>query len=141
MEINRNGIVLWLKKIIICTVSLILLGIGCGLNVATSQGADPITVFYDGLSKAFHVSVGFTASILNFSLILLVLAFSFVSAKVTITETKDDNTIASAVINTTTDLFMCFILSVIFSSCESKADKSEPDFIGRIFAFALLKYS
>lgn len=82
METSRESIVLWIKKIIICTISLILLGIGCGINVATSQGADPITVFYDGLSKALNVSVGATASFLNFALILLVLVFSFISAKI-----------------------------------------------------------
>ena len=82
MKVNSQNLILWIKKIIICTLSLILLGIGFGLNVATSQGADPITVFYDGLSKALNVSVGLTASVLNFSLISLILIFSFVSAKV-----------------------------------------------------------
>ena len=56
-ESKRNSAVLWVRKIIICTASLILLGIGCGINIVTSLGADPITVFYDGLSKATGLSL------------------------------------------------------------------------------------
>lgn len=71
-ESKRNSAVLWVRKIIICTASLILLGIGCGINIVTSLGADPITVFYDGLSKATGLSVGITASILNAILVVVV---------------------------------------------------------------------
>lgn len=72
VESKREAAVLWVKKIIICTASLILLGIGCGINIVTSLGADPITVFYDGLSKATGLSVGITASILNTILVVVV---------------------------------------------------------------------
>lgn len=71
-ESKRNSAVLWVRKIIICTASLVLLGIGCGINIVTSLGADPITVFYDGLSKATGLSVGITASILNAILVVVV---------------------------------------------------------------------
>ncbi len=72
MKTKRDLAVLWVKKVLICTVSLILLGIGCGINIVTSLGADPITVFYDGLSKATGLSVGITASVLNALLIITV---------------------------------------------------------------------
>lgn len=74
MDINLKNkkTVLWGKKIIICTLSLILLGIGCGINIITHQGADPITVFYEGLSKFLGINVGLTAGILNFSLVAFV---------------------------------------------------------------------
>ncbi len=72
VESKRESAVLWVKKIIICTASLILLGIGCGINIVTSLGADPITVFYDGLSKVTGLSVGITASILNTILVVVV---------------------------------------------------------------------
>lgn len=81
MKIDRENSILMLKKIIICSLSLMLLGFGCGINIVTRQGADPITVFYEGLSKTLGISVGLTASVLNFSLILIVLIISFFSAK------------------------------------------------------------
>lgn len=72
VEAKRKAAILYMKKVIVCTVSLALLGIGCGINIVTSLGADPITVFYDGLSKVTGLSVGFTASILNAILIVTV---------------------------------------------------------------------
>lgn len=72
MKKRRDLSVIWVKKVLICTVSLILLGIGCGINIVTCLGADPITVFYDGLSKATGLSVGITASILNALLVITV---------------------------------------------------------------------
>lgn len=62
----------WGIKIIICSVSLMFLGLGCGINVVTAQGADPITVFYEGLSKVTGFSVGVVASIINVGLMALV---------------------------------------------------------------------
>ncbi len=59
-------------KILICSLSLMLLGLGCGINVITSQGADPITVFYEGLSKVTKFSVGSVAGMLNAGLVALV---------------------------------------------------------------------
>lgn len=68
----------WGIKVLMCTLSLILLGFGCGINIVTAQGADPITVFYEGLSKVAGISVGMVASILNAS---LVVAVFFISRK------------------------------------------------------------
>ncbi len=81
LKTNKKSIVLWVKKIIICTLSLILLGIGCGINLATNQGADPITVFYDGLHNVSKITSGQVATILNGSLILMVLIFDFLDAR------------------------------------------------------------
>lgn len=82
MELNKKqkNIALWIIKIIICTLSLILLGIGCGINLATNQGADPITVFYDGLSVVTGITAGQVATVLNATLILIVLMFDSWSA-------------------------------------------------------------
>lgn len=81
LEISKKSLILWIEKIIICTLSLILLGIGCGINLATNQGADPITVFYDGLHNVSKITSGQVATILNGSLILLVLIFDFLDAR------------------------------------------------------------
>lgn len=72
LKIKRESAVLWAKKIFICTLSLMILGIACGLNVAAAQGADPITVFYDGLSNVIRLNVGMTANILNTTLVIIV---------------------------------------------------------------------
>ncbi|MDO4199482.1 MAG: hypothetical protein Q4D57_01800 [Clostridia bacterium] len=81
LKMGHKSLILWAKKIIICTLSLILLGIGCGINLATNQGADPITVFYDGLHNISNITSGQVATILNASLILLVLIFDFLDAR------------------------------------------------------------
>lgn len=70
--IKRDSARIWAIKIIICAASLMLLGLGCGINVVTAQGADPITVFYEGLSKVTGLSVGLVASILNAILVTTV---------------------------------------------------------------------
>ena len=70
--IKERSARIWGIKVLICTLSLMLLGLGCGINVVTAQGADPITVFYEGLSKVLGISVGMVASILNASLVATV---------------------------------------------------------------------
>ncbi len=72
MKLKRESAILWGEKIIICALSLALLGLGCGINVIASQGADPITIFYEGLSKITGISVGMVANILNTTLVLSV---------------------------------------------------------------------
>ncbi len=69
---NKNDIINWMKKVFFCTLSIMLLGLGCGINLITEQGADPITVFYDGLSNITGFSAGEVANVLNVILILLV---------------------------------------------------------------------
>ena len=67
MDVNLKNekTVLWGKKVIICTLSLILLGVGCGINIAARQGADPITVFYEGFGKFLNMNVGLAVGLLN----------------------------------------------------------------------------
>lgn len=72
IKLKNEKIILWGKKVIICTLSLILLGIGCGINIAAHQGADPITVFYEGFGKFLGMNVGLAVGILNFSLVAFV---------------------------------------------------------------------
>lgn len=74
MDVNLKNekTVLWGKKVIICTLSLILLGVGCGINIAARQGADPITVFYEGFGKFLSMNVGLAVGLLNFSLVAFV---------------------------------------------------------------------
>jgi uncharacterized membrane protein YczE len=72
LKSKRESAILWAKKIFICTISLMLLGIACGINIGAAQGADPITVFYDGLSKILKIDVGLTANILNTVLVVIV---------------------------------------------------------------------
>lgn len=74
--ITQRSARIWGLKVMICTLSLMLLGFGCGINVVTAQGADPITVFYEGLSKVTGLSVGMVASILNASLVAVVFFIS-----------------------------------------------------------------
>lgn len=69
---NKENAVLWAKKILICLACLMVLGIGCGINVGAMQGADPITVFYEGMSKFFHIKMGTAANIINWSFVALV---------------------------------------------------------------------
>lgn len=71
-KLKRDSAILWAKKILICSISLIILGFGCGLNIATAKGADPITVFYEGLNKLTSISIDWVTWILNGSLVLLV---------------------------------------------------------------------
>ena len=71
-KLKRDSAILWAKKILICSISLVILGFGCGLNIATAKGADPITVFYEGLNKLTGISIDWVTWILNGSLVLLV---------------------------------------------------------------------
>ncbi len=72
LKLKRESAILWAKKILICTLSLMALGIACGINIRASQGADPITVFYDGLSKIIKTNVGLAVYVLNTSLVALI---------------------------------------------------------------------
>ncbi len=80
LETKQKNAVLFAVKIIICTLGLILLGIGSGMNLGADQGADPITVFYDGLSINVGCSAGQVATMLNAGLIILVLIFDYFNA-------------------------------------------------------------
>ena len=72
MSLKKQDIVLWVKKIIVCTLGIFFLGLSGAINIKTGLGADPITVFYEGLSKFLHSDIGLTINILNASLTILV---------------------------------------------------------------------
>ena len=74
MEVDstRQSAVTWAKKILICTVSIMLLGIASAFIIRAALGADPISVFYDGLSRRIGFPVGWTANIVNITLAAIV---------------------------------------------------------------------
>ncbi len=72
-KINRENIGIWLNKIIMCVVSLFFLGVAAAFNMKAALGADPITVFYEGLSSCLKLNIGWTINVLNFFLIIAVL--------------------------------------------------------------------
>ena len=65
MKLDKGNLVLWAKKIFICTLGIFFLGISGAINIKTALGADPITVFYEGLSKFLHSDIGITINVLN----------------------------------------------------------------------------
>ncbi len=64
-KLSKENVILWTKKILICTFSLFLLGLSGALNIKAALGSDPITVFYEGLSESLHMDIGITINILN----------------------------------------------------------------------------
>ena len=72
MKLDKGNLVLWAKKIFICTLGIFFLGISGAINIKTALGADPITVFYEGFSKFLGMNVGLAVGILNFSLVAFV---------------------------------------------------------------------
>ena len=72
MNLNKKNIILWAKKVFICTLSIFLLGLSGAINIKADLGADPITVFYDGVSNFFHTNLGMTINLINFALTVVV---------------------------------------------------------------------
>lgn len=69
---NKENLILWTKKIILCVFSLWCLGVASAFTIKAELGADPITVFYEGLSETLHMNVGLTVNIINTTLMLIV---------------------------------------------------------------------
>ncbi len=72
LESTKQSAVLWAKKILVCMVSIMLLGIASAFIIRAALGADPISVLYDGLSRRIGLDVGLTANIINCALIVIV---------------------------------------------------------------------
>lgn len=72
LKLKKEDIILLVKKILICTLGIALLGISGAINIKTRLGADPITVFYEGLSNFLHTNIGMTINVLNAILTLMV---------------------------------------------------------------------
>ncbi|WP_300381179.1 YitT family protein [Clostridium sp.] len=61
-----------IKKTLIVIIGSIIMGIGVALAVKGGQGADPLSVFWDGLSRTFNITLG-EANLLV-SLVMLIVA-------------------------------------------------------------------
>lgn len=61
-----------IKKCLIVIIGSIIMGIGAALAVKGGQGADPLSVFWDGLSRTFNITLG-SANLLV-SLVMLIAA-------------------------------------------------------------------
>lgn len=77
MEINdkthkNKSIVLWAKEIIICTLSIIFLGLASVLVVKSMLGNDPISVLYEGLGISTKINMGIAANLINCVLAVIV---------------------------------------------------------------------
>ncbi len=64
-----------IKKIILACLAAIMIGIGIGLNTGANFGNDPISVFFDGLSKLLGTDIGTASNIANYTLFVVVLIF------------------------------------------------------------------
>ncbi len=73
MEIGREKAILWTKKIIICFISIIALGVSIGINISAALGADPISVLFDGSSNITGMELGLITNIINITLTIIVL--------------------------------------------------------------------
>lgn len=62
----------FIKKSLIVIIGSIIMGIGAALAVKGGQGADPLSAFWDGLSKTFNITLG-EANLLV-SLVMLIVA-------------------------------------------------------------------
>lgn len=62
----------FIKKSLIVILGSIIMGIGAAMAVKGGQGADPLSVFWDGLSRTFNITLG-NANLLV-SLVMLIVA-------------------------------------------------------------------
>lgn len=62
-------------KIVFTFIGCIILGFGIAFNAANTWGNDPISVFYDGISKFFNIEFGLASNIANYTLFVVVLIF------------------------------------------------------------------
>mgnify|MGYP004687349125 CR=1 FL=1 len=62
-----------LFKIIFTAIGGMILGFGIAFNAANTWGNDPISVFYDGISRFFNIEFGLASNIANYSLFIIVL--------------------------------------------------------------------
>ena len=68
-DISKRELV---EKIIFTLIGGLILGFGVAFNAANSWGNDPISVFYDGLSKAINIDLGLASNITNYTLFAVV---------------------------------------------------------------------
>lgn len=75
MNIKKFDFILFFKQLFLFFLGLAIIQIGVALFLGISIGADPFTVFTQGFSKLFNMSVGNTNRILTFILFIVVLLF------------------------------------------------------------------
>lgn len=59
-------------RILLAIIGLIICGIGISFILLANLGADPISVFYTGVSISLNISYGLVASLFNLSVIVLI---------------------------------------------------------------------
>lgn len=74
-SIKEMGINKVLIRSLFFLLGALAIGFAIGLNNLALLGNDPISVFYDGVSKFFNIDLGFAINIVNLSLILIVFIF------------------------------------------------------------------
>lgn len=75
MKTIKENFPMILKKSIFAFLGLAFLGFGIAFNAAAGLGNDPISVFYDGLSKATHLDFGMASNLANLALFCIVFLF------------------------------------------------------------------
>lgn len=71
-RMEKSYVLLWMKKIIICTLSLVMLALGTVMVVKATLGNDPISVLYEGLGVFTKIDMGIAANIINCILAVIV---------------------------------------------------------------------
>lgn len=64
MNVNREQNILFVRKLILYFISCFCIAVGISIFVNTKWGSDPISVWLDGLHRAFSISLG-NASTIN----------------------------------------------------------------------------
>ena len=64
-----------LKKLLIVILGSFIMGIGISLTIAVNLGSDPMTMFWIGVSKMLHISVG-QANLLVCAILLVYVFFA-----------------------------------------------------------------
>lgn len=72
-EIMKNILI----RVLMLCVGGILIGIAIAMCAKTGWGADPLTVFYDGLSKTMNITQGLASNYTSYAMILLVIFINY----------------------------------------------------------------
>lgn len=72
LMLDEKILKIYIKKILICVISVFFLGISVALNTKADLGNDPIAVFYDGLGRSTGINMGIAANMINSFLALSV---------------------------------------------------------------------
>lgn len=73
MKYNKGLVACLALRIVVCTISIMFLGISIAFNTMADLGTDPISVFFIGMSKFTGLELGLSTNIVNFTLAVAVL--------------------------------------------------------------------